>query len=227
MIPVDKNRVLVERLCKHIEPLLEQIVLVGGCAVGFLITDPAQLLPRETDDVDLATEIMTLGEYHKFTDQLKKLGFSEDTETGIICRWRKDELKLDAMPMQEIGFGSVNSWFPLAVKTAIPVKLANGHTLKHIDAATFIATKIESFLSRGGNDFAHHDIEDIISVVNGREELADEIVKADQELQDFLSDKLGAFLEISAFTDLIPGHLQPNDNRSEIVIARLRKITGN
>lgn len=227
MIPVDKNRILVERLCKHIEPLLDQIVLVGGCAVGFLITDSAQLLPRETDYVNLTTEITTLGDYHQFAARLKVLGFSEDIETGVICRWRKDELCLDAMPMTDVGFGSVNSWFPLAIKTAIAVSLPSGGTLKHIDAPTFIASKIESFLNRGGDDFAHHDIEDIVSVVNGREELADEIEKTDRELQDFLSDKLGAFLEISAFTDLIPGHIRPNESRSEIVFERLRKITGN
>jgi hypothetical protein len=227
MIPVDKNRILVERLCAHIEPLLDQIVLVGGCAVGFLITDSAQLLPRETDDVDLATEITTLGDYHQFAGRLKELGFSEDTETGVICRWRKDELCLDAMPMKEVGFGSVNSWFPLAIKTSVTVNLPSGGILKHIDAPTFIATKIESFLNRGGDDFAHHDIEDIINVINGRIELIGEVGKADHELKDFLSDKLGAFMEISAFTDLIPSHIRPNESRAEIVFERLRKITGN
>jgi predicted nucleotidyltransferase len=225
MIPVDKNRILVERLCTHIEPLLDQIVLVGGCAVGFLITDSAQLLPRETDDVDIATEIMTLGEYHKFSDRLKELGFSEDTDTGVICRWRKAELRLDAMPMKEVGFGSVNSWFPLAIRTAVAVNLPNGKTLRHINAPTFIATKIESFLNRGSNDFVHHDIEDIINVINGREEIVGEFSKADQELREFIIDKLGAFLEINAFTDLIPSHIKPNESRADIVFQRLRKIT--
>jgi predicted nucleotidyltransferase len=227
MIPVDKNRILVERLCTHIEPLLNQIVLVGGCAVGFLITDSAQLLPRETDDVDLATEITTLGDYHEFSNRLKELGFSEDTETGVICRWRKAELRLDAMPMKEVGFGSVNSWFPMAIKTATAISLPNGSKLKHINAPTFIATKIESFLDRGDNNFQHYDIEDIINVINGREEVIDELAKADQELRDFTSDKLGAFLEINAFTDLIPSHIRPNESRAEIVFERLRKITGN
>jgi hypothetical protein len=165
-------------------------------------------------------------DYHEFTDRLKDFGFSEDTETGIICRWRKDELCLDAMPMEDVGFGSVNSWFPLAIKTAVAVSLPNGGTLKHINAPTFIATKIESFLNRGGDDFAHHDIEDILNVINGRVELVSEVAKADQELKDFLSDQLGAFIEISAFTDLIPGHLRPNESRAEIVFERLLKIAG-
>jgi predicted nucleotidyltransferase len=227
MIPTNKNQVLVERLCTHIAPLLDQVVLVGGCAVGFLITDEAQLLIRETDDIDLATEITTLPDYYKFTDQLKHLGFSEDTTTGLTCRWRKAELCLDVMPLSENVLGFTNTWYPLAFKTAVSIPLQNGQSLKHINAATFIATKIEAFLHRGGNDFAHHDIEDIISVINGRAELAEEIAKSDLELQDYLIDKLGAFIEISAFNDLIPGHLRPNENRTEIVFKRLRNITGN
>jgi predicted nucleotidyltransferase len=224
MIPFDKNRTLVERLCENIEPLFNQIVLVGGSAVEFLITDEAQLLTRLTDDVDLATEITTLPDYYKFTDQLRELGFSEDTE--MTCRWWKSELCLDVMPLNDSILGFTNSWYPQAFKTAITVELQNGKKLKHIDAPTFIATKIESFLSRGGNDFAHHDIEDFITVFNGRAELPNEISNADQELKDFIEDKLGAFLEISAFTDLIPGHLRPNENRTEIVMRRLLKVSG-
>jgi predicted nucleotidyltransferase len=227
MIPVDKNRILVEQLCKHIEPLLGDIVLVGGCAVSFLITDETQLLVRATDDVDLATGIMTLPDYYKFTEQLKNLGFSEDTETGVVCRWRKAELCLDVMPIKDVGFGSVNTWFQTAINTAITVVLSDGKALKHIDAPTFIATKIESFLNRGGDDFIHHDIEDIITVINGRAELSDEMPKAHRELQEYVMDKLGAFMEISAFTDLIPSHIRPNESRAEIVFERLRKITGN
>lgn len=227
MIPVNKNRILVERLSTHIVPLLDQIVLVGGCAVGFLITDEAQLLIRPTDDVDLATEITTLPDYYKFTDQLKALGFSEDTETGMTCRWRKDELCLDVIPLDESVLGFSNTWYSQVFKTATAIQLPNGSILKHIDAPTFIATKIESFLNRGGDDFAHHDIEDIINVINGRIELIAEVSIADQELKDFLSDQLGVFMEIAAFNDLIPGHIRPNENRAEIVFERLRKIIGN
>jgi predicted nucleotidyltransferase len=225
MIPVDKNRILVERLCTHIEPLLDQIVLVGGCAVGFLITDRAQLLTRSTDDVDLATEITTLPDYYRFAEQLKGLGFSEDAE--MTCRWRKKELCLDIIPLKETVLGFTNSWYPLAIKTAISVELPNGKKLKHIDAPTFIATKIESFLSRGADNFMHQDIEDIITVFNGREELPNEIEKSDHELKDYIQDKIGTFLEIATFTDLIPGHLRPNENRAEIVFRRLSKVSGN
>jgi hypothetical protein len=227
MIQIDKNRILVERLCEQIEPLLDQVILVGGCAVGFLITDTAQLLPRPTDDVDLTTEITTLGNYHQFSNRLKDLGFKEDQETGVVCRWRKSELILDAMPMQEIGFGSVNSWFPHAVKTAMSMDLPNGNRLRHINAPTFIATKIESFLNRGAENFDHHDIEDIINVVNGRIELSAEITAAQDELKEYLIENLETFLGTPAFTNMIPGHLRPHENRSETVIERLRKITGN
>lgn len=227
MIPINKNQILVERLCAHIEPLLDKVVLVGGCAVGFLITDTAQLLIRETNDVDLATEIMTQPDYYAFGEDLRKLGFAEDVESGVICRWLKDELRLDIMPLDANVLGFTNSWYPNAFKTAVSVNLPNGKILKHIDGPTFIATKLEAFLHRGGGDFSHHDIEDIITVINGRSELLKEIQHADIELKTYLEEELGTFLELTAFTNYIPGHLRPNQNRTETVIERLRRITSN
>ena len=209
-------------MCAQIAPLLNEIVLVGGCTVGLLITDPVQMNIRATDDVDVATEIMTLPNYYVFGDKLRALGFSEDKE--ITCRWRKDELQLDVMPMNENVLGFTNSWYPQAFKTALSIALPNGGNIRHINAPTFIATKIEAFLNRSQGDFLHHDMEDIITVVNGRIELADEVHASDQELRNYVQEELETFLGMPAFSDMIPGHLRPNENRTEIVMDRLRKI---
>ena len=224
MIPTDQNYILVDRMCAHIAPLLDDVVLVGGCTVGLLITDSLQMNIRVTDDVDLATEIMTLPNYYVFGERLRALGFSEDAE--ITCRWRKDELQLDVMPMSDNVLGFTNSWYPHAFKTAISIALPNGGNLRHINAPTFIATKIEAFLHRSHGDFSHHDMEDIITLVNGRIELADEIKASDPELKDYVQEELETFFGMSAFSDMIPGHLRPNENRTEIVMGRLRKIIG-
>lgn len=224
MIPTDKNQLLVQTLCKHIDPLLDQVVLVGGCAVGFLISDKAQLLIRPTDDVDVAVEITSLRDYYKFSGQLKELGFSEDPE--ITCRWRKSELCLDVMPTKENILGFTNSWYPQAVESAISMKLPSDQILKHVNGPTFIATKIESFHHRGAGDFAHHDIEDIITVINGRAELPEEIENSDPSVRDYVSNELETFLQTTAFADLIPGHIRPNESRAEIVIERIRRIAG-
>lgn len=39
-------------------------------------------------------------------------------------------------------------------------------------AVAFVATKLEAFASRGGGDFmSSHDLEDVLNIVDGREEL--------------------------------------------------------
>ena len=56
--------------------------------------------------------------------------------------------------------------------------LAPGLALRHLDAPHFLATKFEAFNNRGGRDvYASHDLEDIITVIDGRAELADELAQ--------------------------------------------------
>lgn len=49
------NLQLLKRVCHEIEPVLAQMVLVGGCATGLLLTDSGASEVRYTDDVDLIT----------------------------------------------------------------------------------------------------------------------------------------------------------------------------
>jgi len=47
--------------------------------------------------------------------------------------------------------------------------LLSGRIISLIAAPVFIATKLEAFHDRGGGDFlASHDLEDIVTVVDGR-----------------------------------------------------------
>lgn len=50
------NLSLLEAAVKLLEPLLDDLVFVGGCATGLLITDPAAVGIRATNDVDAITE---------------------------------------------------------------------------------------------------------------------------------------------------------------------------
>jgi hypothetical protein len=47
----------LERAAAMLQPLLPEIVFVGGCATGLLITDPGAGAVRGTYDVDVITEI--------------------------------------------------------------------------------------------------------------------------------------------------------------------------
>lgn len=64
--------------------------------------------------------------------------------------------------------GFHNQWYPLAVRSAERVRLPDGQEINLVSPPVFIASKIEAFKDRGNNDFlASHDLEDVISVIDG------------------------------------------------------------
>jgi hypothetical protein len=74
---------------------------------------------------------------------------------------------------------------------------------------------------------ASHDLEDIITVVDGRATLVDETVAARTELRVYLAEEFTRLLETHAFIDALPGHL-PGDRSSQarvpLVEAALRRL---
>ncbi|MGB4812319.1 MAG: hypothetical protein WBP13_07575 [Methylophilaceae bacterium] len=227
MIPNDSNIISLELAAKTLEPLLSELILVGGCAVGLLITDRARPPIRHTIDVDLLTEVTPLSSYYELCDSLRGLGFVESQD--VICRWRKDELIIDVMPTDAKVLGFTNSWYELTAKMPITIRLPSGINIRHITAPLLIATKIESFYGRGNGDYLHHDIEDIINLVDGRPELLSEIREAPSNLREYIEEEIDDFLADRTFVDTIQMHLQPTQEEQErrsIILERLIKIAG-
>ncbi len=225
MIPNDSNILSLELAAKSLEPLLNELILVGGCAVGLLITDRARPPIRHTIDVDLLTEVTPLSNYYVLCDSLRSLGFVESQD--IICRWRKDELIIDVMPSDAKVLGFTNRWYELTAKMPATTKLPSGITMRHITAPLLIATKIESFYGRGNGDYLHHDIEDIVNLVDGRPELLVEIQEAPLNLREYIEEEIDDFLADKSFVDTIQMHLHPTpeeQNRRSIILDRLVKI---
>ena len=135
---------------------------------------------------------------------------------------------LDLMPSQPGILGFHNRWYPLAIETAAQITLPNGIDIRLITAPVFVATKFEAFHGRGNNDYlASHDLEDIITVVDGRQELAQEIDQADGELRRYIAAEINTLLEDHNFLMALPGHL-PGDAASQArlpeLIRRMRAI---
>ena len=60
----DPNRQILEAVATVLVPVLDEVVFVGGCVTGLLITDPAAGKGvRPTTDVDVITEVSSYGEY--------------------------------------------------------------------------------------------------------------------------------------------------------------------
>lgn len=92
------NLELLKLTAEKLRPLLPEIVFVGGCATGLLVTDPGAAPVRATYDVDVIAEIGSYADYTIFSERLRALGFQEDTREGApVCRWTFGSLTLTKM----------------------------------------------------------------------------------------------------------------------------------
>ena len=225
------NLATLELVAAALGELCNELVLVGGCSVGFLISDPAAPPIRETIDVDLVAEITNITEYYSLCEKLRARGFSQSADQDHLCRWEKGVLKLDVMPSNEKVLGhSSNRWYSDAIITARQTQLKNGINLRVISAPLFVATKLEAFYDRGDGDYgASHDVEDIINVVDGRPELSDEVQAVTEKVRDYLRAEIEGLLADENFVDAIPMHLRgdaTSQARAPIILKRLRLLAG-
>lgn len=221
------NLAMLEIAVQALGDLCESLVFVGGCATGLLVTTVRAHQIRATEDVDVVTKVATVSGYHDVEARLLARGFKHDiSPEAPICRWIGAGTTLDLMPSEPGVLSFHNRWYPLAVDTAQSVQLPSGHDIALIAAPVFIATKLEAFWDRGDGDFlASHDLEDIVTVVDGRPSLADEVHAAHADLREYLGQQFRELTASNEFLDALAGHL-PGDAASQArlpeLIRRLR-----
>ena len=214
---------------ENLGELADEMVFVGGCTTGLLITDEGAAEVRATDDVDSIVEVTSYAQYNTFAERLKAVDFREDTRVGApTCRWVKGETVLDVMPLDEKVLGFTNIWYQPAIDEAEEREILPGKTINVISSPYFCATKLEAFDGRGADDYlASHDLEDIITVIDGRAEIVDEISRAPEDVREYMSGKIRGLLNTRQFLDALPGYLLPDEasqGRLRILTERLTQI---
>jgi predicted nucleotidyltransferase len=212
---------------EKLEPLLDRLAFVGGCATGLLLTDPAAAPVRPTLDVDA---IIAIGSYAEFTlleNQLRVLGFHQPHSEGSpICRWMSGDLILDLMPTDSSILGFSNRWYYAALENAKRMRIGE-YEIRLITAPYFLATKLEAFHGRGKKDFSSHDLEDIVTIIDGRPEVVEEVHLTPPDLQKYLSDQFRGLLSNRDFLEAMPGHLLPDaasQQRLGLVLKRMQQL---
>lgn len=226
----DPNLHLLEAAVRLLQPLLDELVLVGGCATGLLITDPAAVGIRPTRDVDAITEVGSYAEYARLSDRLRELGLTEDHSEGApICRWKRGDLLIDVMPTDERILGFSNRWYTSALESAQHVDIA-GLGLRVVTAVHFLAMKLEAFHGRGNDDvMGSHDLEDLITVIDGRPEIVKELSLAPADVRSYMASELHQLLARRDFIDALPGFLLPDSasqGRHRLLMDRLAAMAG-
>lgn len=227
MNPADPNIGMLQAIANALGDLTDELVFVGGCAVGLLITEPARPPARATTDVDVIAEVISYNEYCRLGERLKNAGFVENSDH--TCRWQLGQLLVDVMPTSEV-LGFTNAWYTEAIRQATPRDLPNGKRIRLVSAPLFLATKIEAFHGRGEGDYASsRDIEDIVTVVDGRTELLGEIRGNVPDVIAYLKEEVDELLSTPRFVESIAYHLHPDSAsqaRATMIIERFRSIAG-
>jgi hypothetical protein len=89
-----------------------------------------------------------------------------------------------------------------------------------------VATKLEAFLGRGNDDLlGSRDLEDILLVVDGREELVGEIQNADDDVRNYIAEQFEALLNHAEFEHFLQGNIGGPEGRVDIVRERFVAIS--
>lgn len=220
MKPSDVDLLPLRIVAQRLGDLREDVVFVGGAIRALLLTDAAAPPARPTDDVDLIVPLAARVDYGALREKFVARGFREDTRPGApLCRWVVDGVTVDVMPTDASVFGFTNPWYEHAIKTAVRMPLSEELSIRVVSAPCFVATKLAAFASRGAGDWAHHDVEDLVAVVDGRVELVGELEAEVPELRTYVGEELTRMFA-SGFEDAVRWHL-PSDAASD---ARLPEI---
>ena len=222
----DPNLPYLRHIAEALGDLREQLVFVGGAVAGLLVTDPLADSVRATRDVDAVVNA-TRAMFHRIEAAVAERGFARDVQSDVICRWiHKDSgVLFDLMPVQPEVLGFSNHWYPYAVETAESVELSAGLNIRLVSAVGFIATKLEAFAGRGAGDFVtSHDIEDVLNIVDGREELTDEMANAPPDLRQAVASAFQKLLSDPDFANVLPG-LVAEPERAVLVMQRLKAMS--
>jgi predicted nucleotidyltransferase len=209
--------------------LLKQVTFVGGCTTGLLLTDEfAKERVRNTNDVDLIFHVMGYVRYLDLQNQLRNRGFSvgepDPSENMPICAMKIGNLRVDFMPDDPSILGFTNRWYKDAIKSASSYNLKENLNIRLVSPVYFLATKIEAYKGRGGNDpLTSRDIEDLLSLVDGREEIIEEIRASEDVVREYISSELGKLMSSDGFEWAISS--QANGSEQEKALyGKLEKI---
>lgn len=224
-------KAMLTRVAQALGPeLCSQMTFVGGCTTGLLLTDDfTREQVRSTDDVDLIVPAMGKLQYSQLQQTLRGHGFKivppEGDQEIPICAMRLGDLRVDFMPAGD-SLGFVNRWYEKAIETSTPHQLDDQTTINLVNPVYFIATKLEAWKGRGKNDpLESRDLEDILNLVDGREELLDEVREAGADVQAYIAEEFRVLLApLRWFPEAVSAQARGNADREGLLYERLSAL---
>jgi len=201
------NRLATVKVAKALGDLCDEVVFVGGAMVSLYIDEPHAEDIRPTKDIDLTFKITTLGQLERIRTMLSQRGFTEAADSKVICRFKYDDLLVDVMSTQEVGWAPGNQWFLKGFDQAKSVVL-DGIEIKILPLPYFLATKFAAFFDRGTTDvYASKDLEDLVYLFNHTSDIVHQILNSSEDVRPYLRESVHRMMNDAAAMAAIPGHL--------------------
>ena len=221
------NRKATVKIARALGDLNSQVVFVGGIMVSLYIDDPSAEDIRPTKDIDLTFQITTVGQLEELRQALKGKGFHEHTDSQVICRFAFEDLLVDVMSTQTIGWAPGNRWFGAGFNKAVIIPLEDVE-VQILPFPYFMASKMDAFFDRGMKDlYTSHDFEDIVYIFNYATRVVEQILNADDDaVKNYLIDSIRKILQNEQIMNAMPGHLYFDgvDERMEIITSKMNAI---
>jgi hypothetical protein len=204
-----ENKKLNERMIKKIALALgelnEKVVYVGGAVVNLYADDLSAEDVRPTKDIDVFLEIATYGKLTKLQEELAAKGFYPAIEEKVICRFRYEDILLDVMSTEAVGWAQTDKWFLPGMKNLIRIQI-DDVTINILHLSYFLATKFNAFHDRNEDARTSRHFEDIIYVLDNRKNLVSEILNSPDDVKNYLVQEFQEILK-AEYQEAILGHL--------------------
>ncbi len=223
------NAAALAEIAEQLVKLNLEFAFLGGAVLGFLLDSPGLVRLRVTDDVDAIVNIVTFSEYAEMEDILRKVGFHHDLTPGSpVCRWLYKNFTVDIMPVRDHTKTMTNQWFEYSLRTASN-RSFESVTVPTISATCFVATKLAAFQGRGIHDlYTSHDLEDIITIVDGRATLVREFEDENTAIRNYVAEGISRLLAMQSFVEILPGLIEQDAGsqmRIPIILDKLKQLS--
>jgi predicted nucleotidyltransferase len=209
------NRVRVKTVARTLQQLNKKVVFVGGAIVTFY-ADDASGEARPTDDVDVIVELANYGSYAELEEKLRSVGFVNDMESGIICRYTIKGIIVDIMPTDPNVIGFSNSWYPAGYANAIVYEI-DDVIIQIFSLPYFMASKIEAFKGRGEKNYRlSSDFEDIVYIMENCSYCFDFLQECDPEVKEYLKKAFEEMMSNPDFEEGLAAHLDPQSVKFQL-----------
>jgi hypothetical protein len=162
-------------------------------------------------------------------ERLAELNFYPDPQGQSICSYKFEKIAIDIMPAEDSSIGISNKWYKPGFKYLQQIELPEGISINILPAPYFLATKLEAFKDRGGNDFyGSHDFEDIIYLLDNRTTIAEEILAADQDVKSYIKKELMDIKNHPQADEILAMHIHPlvREYRFSLMLEKINGIIG-